>query len=282
MKLTKTLLVVIFSLLFVIGCSEINNDITPPTDFTHHAKGFGDVSSPNFHKLVFENSNWSVKLTDCQPCHAADYKGGTVGVSCLTCHTQANGPEACNTCHGNFSDPNFIAPSNGAHYKHVYNNSISKNIGCFDCHTQTVSSSNFVYSHISAPPADIELGSIAFSDSLGLDPNYDFTNQNCSNTYCHGGFKFAKSASANQWGYSENYIVGNNYSPIWNSTTGTEASCGTCHGEIDGDGNLITPQPKGHFGSFTLSDCANCHGTVVNSSGEIIDKDKHINKAIDR
>ncbi|PIQ11588.1 MAG: hypothetical protein COW71_00240 [Ignavibacteriales bacterium CG18_big_fil_WC_8_21_14_2_50_31_20] len=295
MKFTKMLFVILISLLFLIGCSEINNDITPSIDFTHHPEGFGDASSPNFHKFVFANNNWSFNLKECQSCHAADYKGGTVGVSCVTCHTQPAGPESCNTCHGNFADPNFIAPPNdlegnsdvsskgvGAHYKHVYNNSISNNIGCFECHQQTVSGESFVHAHISPPPAKMEFGTLATSENLGLTPNYDFDNLDCSNTYCHGGFKFAKSESSSAWAYSEDYIVGNNYSPVWNSSTGTEATCGTCHGEIDADGILITPQPKGHFGNFIITDCANCHATVVNINGELIDKLKHINKQIDR
>ncbi|MBU0474227.1 MAG: hypothetical protein KKF62_08685 [Bacteroidetes bacterium] len=292
MKFAKMLFVILISLLFLIGCSEVNNDITPPIDFTHHPEGFGKASSPNFHKFVFANNDWSFNLEECQECHAANYTGGTVGVSCLTCHTQPSGPESCNTCHGNFADPNFIAPPNdlegnsdsgskgvGAHYKHVYNNSISINIGCFECHQQTVSGESFVHAHISPPPAKMEFGALATSENLGLTPSYDFTNLDCSNTYCHGGFKFAKSESSNDWAYSEDYIVGNNYSPVWNSTTGEEAKCGTCHGQIiNGE---LSPQPKGHFGSFAAIDCANCHATVVNKNGELIDKLKHINKKID-
>jgi len=299
MKFTKILFVILISLLFVIGCSEINNDITPPIDFTHHPEGFGDASSPNFHKFVFANNNWSFNLKQCQSCHAADYKGGTVGVSCVTCHTQPSGPESCNTCHGNFSNPIYIAPPNdlegnsdvsskgvGAHNKHVYNNSISNNIGCFDCHKQTVSSEGFVNAHIAPPPAKMEFGTLATSENLGLTPNYDFDNLNCSNTYCHGGFKFAKSESVNGWDsfYIEDFIVGNNYSPIWNSTTGEEAKCGTCHGQMIGD--VLSPLPVGHFGAeiYKIEDCGNpnCHPSVVNGNGEIIDKLKHINKQIDR
>lgn len=295
MKFITKLLVVTVSLLFAFGCSEIRNDITPSTDFTHHPKGFGDASSPNFHKFVFADNNWSINLTFCQKCHAANYTGGTVGVSCLTCHTQPNGPEACNTCHGNFANPNFIAPPTdlegnsgngskgvGAHYKHVYGNTLSINIGCFDCHQQTISEDEFVHAHISPTPAKMQFSEIAFSDSLGIAPSYDFANLDCSNTYCHGGFKFAKSASANQWAYVDtlDYMVGNNISPVWNSTTGEEAKCGTCHGQmIDG---VLSPLPVGHSGDYKITDCANCHASVVNSSGEIIDKLKHINKEINR
>lgn len=293
MKSTAILVVILVSLLLSFGCSEIIDDITPSTDLTHHPEGFGDASSPNFHKFVFANNDWSFNLKECQSCHAADYNGGTVGVSCLSCHTQSNGPEACNTCHGNFADPTFIAPPNdlegnsdsgskgvGAHFKHAYSNSLSTNIGCFECHQQTISDDKFVHAHISPPPAKMEFGEFTNSDSLGLPPNYDFANLECSNTYCHGGFKFDKNSSANSWAYVDtlDYIVGNNNTPVWNSTTGTEAACGTCHGQIIND--ELTPLPVGHAGEHKLTDCASCHPGVVNSDGEIIDKLKHINKEI--
>jgi predicted CxxxxCH...CXXCH cytochrome family protein len=285
-----TVLALLFVGLFLtIGCSEIKDDITQPAEFTHHPEGFGDAASPNFHKFAFVNSNWSFNLTKCQSCHAADYAGGTVGVSCLTCHTQPAGPEACNTCHGEFANPNFISPPNdlegnsdkgskgvGAHFIHVYNNGKSTNIGCFECHQQTLSDDAFVHAHISPTPAKMQFGEFTYADSLGVDPEYSFTNLDCSNTYCHGGFKFSKSSSTSQWAYSGDYIVGNNYSPVWNSTTGLEAQCGTCHGQIIG--GELTPLPIGHFGSFKKTDCANCHSSMVNSNGEIIDKFKHINK----
>jgi len=274
-----TLLVI--SLLFVIGCSEIKEDITTPPTIGVHPEGFGDASSPDFHKYTFANNDWSFNLTKCQSCHDANYSGGTVGVSCLGCHTQPAGPEACNTCHGIFADPNYIAPPNdlegnsdsgfkgvGAHYKHVYNNSTASNIGCFECHQQTLSDGEFVHTHISPPPAKMEFGEFTHPDSLDLNPDYNFTDVTCSNTYCHGAFKFGD-------------IVGNNNTVTWNSTTGKEAECGTCHGEVDADGNTVTPQPTGHFGEWTINQCFMCHSSVVNADGEIIDKLKHLNKQKD-
>ncbi len=282
MKYTKTLLILLISLLFAFGCSEIKNDITPPVDLTHHPEGFGDASSPNFHKNVFVKNNWSFNLTKCQSCHTADYSGGTTGSSCLGCHTHPKGPESCNTCHGSFADPNFIAPPNdlegnsdngsvgvGAHFTHVYNNSKSTNVGCFECHQQTTGTKAYVHAHISAPAAsDLHFGSFSHPDSLNVTPSYNSMDNTCSNTYCHGGFKFGD-------------IVGNNKTVTWNSTTNKEAECGTCHGKVDANGDLVTPLPTGHFGNYGISACANCHSSVVNSEGVIIDKIKHINKQKD-
>ena len=110
-------------------------------------------------------------------------------------------------------------------------------------------------------------GDFSHPDSLDLVPT--FTNDlTCENTYCHGAFKFGD-------------IVGNNYNPLWTSTANTEGQCGTCHGEIDTEGNLITPKPTGHFGSWTKEQCSLCHPSVVNAVGDIIDPMKHINKQKD-
>lgn len=275
----------VISLLFAFGCSETKDDITTPPHVGVHPEGFGDASSPDFHKFAFANSDWSFNLTECQKCHAADYNGGTVGVSCLGCHTQSAGPEACNTCHGVFADPNFIAPPNdlegnsdngsrgvGAHYSHVYNNSMSSNFGCFECHQRVISEDKFVHAHISPPPAKMEFGEFTHADSLAINPDslgqpeYNFTNLTCSNTYCHGNFKFGN-------------IEGNNNIVTWNSTTEIEAECGSCHGQIIDES--LTPLPTGHFGSFTKNQCVFCHSSVVNADGEIIDKLKHINKEKD-
>ena len=285
MKYSTKLLILLISLLFAFGCSEVQNDITPAPYTGVHPEGFGTPSSPDFHKFVFRNNDWGINLTECQQCHAADYSGGVTDVSCLGCHSQPAGPEACNTCHGVFANPDFIAPPNdlednsdigskgvGAHYSHVYNNSMSTNIGCFECHQQTTSEGKFVHTHISPPPAKMEFGEFTHPDSLAINPDssgvpeYEFTDVTCSNTYCHGNFKFGN-------------IEGNNNTVIWNSTTEIEAECGTCHGRIINDN--LTPLPVGHFGSFGKTSCVNCHPSVVDADGEIIDKLKHINKQVD-
>ncbi|MEN8191547.1 MAG: CxxxxCH/CxxCH domain-containing protein [Bacteroidota bacterium] len=281
MKQIISTLIIVFSLFLAFGCSEINEDINTPEDITHHPEGFGKASSEDFHGNVFVKNNWSFNLTKCQSCHAADYSGGTADVSCLDCHTQPAGPEACNTCHGEFANPKHIAPPNdlegnsdkgskgvGAHYIHVHGNEKSTNIGCFECHQSTTSDGAFVHAHIDGNSSEMEFGSFSHPDSIDATPSYN-SDLTCSNTYCHGAFKFGD-------------IEGNNYNPLWNSTTETDGQCGTCHGEIDEDGNLITPLPTGHFGDFSLEQCFMCHSSVVNDQGEIIDPLKHINKQIDK
>ena len=269
----------VMGLLLAIGCSEVKDDITPAPYVGVHPEGFGTPSSPDFHENVFRDNDWSFNLTECQKCHAADYTGGLTGVSCLGCHAQEAGPEACNTCHGVFADTNFTAPpldledntdkgyrGVGAHTNHVYDNSMSTNIECFECHQD--SEEPIVHSHIGPPPAKMEFGEFTYPDSSFGSPEYDFSNITCANTYCHGAFDF-------------NGIQGNNNTVTWNSTTAKEAECGTCHGEVDMDGNMVTPLPTGHFGSWTVNQCFMCHPSVVDAEGNIIDRQKHINKEKD-
>jgi predicted CxxxxCH...CXXCH cytochrome family protein len=248
----KFLLVILLliSTLFLFNCSEIKDDITEPEKLDGvHPEGFGTMGSDNFHIFKIQSNKWD--LTACQKCHASDYAGGTTGVSCFDCHTSSAGPEACNTCHGNFSDENRIAPPTdlankyetsakgvGAHTAHVYETKIALGVGCYTCHPGHETSSNYITSHSDGLPAEMSLA------------GYNATDLTCSDTYCHGNFEF-------------NSVKGNNFSPIWNVVDGTQAACGTCHGK---DG---TPTPKGHSGNYTETQCKNCHADTFNEDGSL-------------
>jgi hypothetical protein len=59
-------------------------------------------------------------------------------------------------------------------------------------------------------------------------------------------------------------MTGDNASPEW--TDPDAVFCGSCHGL----------PPTGH-NPFELDACANCHSSVVDATGSIIDKTKHVN-----
>ncbi len=267
------------------ACSDVKENIPVVESNGVHADGIKSPNSPNFHGKLIQQNNWDLK--ECQQCHAANYSGGTAGASCLTCHSQSSGPEACNTCHGDFSNPDKIAPPSdlvgntsttakgvGAHDVHLYTNSIAQVIGCFECHQSTnVAGEPFVSAHIDGLPAEMDFGSFA---NLNGNAQYDFEGLKCNNTYCHGNFVFKKSESTNTFAYTDSVMVGNNFSPIWNKVDGTQAACGTCHGQYDDSNNLLSVAPVGHS-PFPLNSCSGCHPGVVDSDGNIIDKLKHIN-----
>ncbi len=285
----KTLLLIlisIFSFMFFFACSDVKENIPVVESNGVHAEGIKNPNSLNFHGKLIQANNWDLK--ECQSCHAANYAGGIAEATCLTCHNEPSGPEACNTCHGDFSNPDRIAPPAdlvgntsttakgvGAHDVHLYTNSIGQVIGCFECHERATvpAGQNFASAHINGLPAEMKFGNFA---NLNGGAEYDYDGLKCNNTYCHGNFEFKRSESTSQFAYTDSVMVGNNYSPIWNKVDGTQAACGTCHGQYDASNNLVSVAPVGHT-PFPLNSCANCHPGVVDASGNIIDKLKHIN-----
>lgn len=284
MKIEKLILTVIILISFV-GCSELQTDIPLAINkISIHPEGISDVASPNFHGKLIKTNNWNFK--DCQDCHASDYSGGLAKNSCLTCHTATTGPEACNTCHGDFTNSGLIAPPRavngeistdfrgvGSHAKHLYTNTFGKTLTCNVCHS--VPASIYTPGHIDdSPHAEVSLGFLAAFKTT-VTPTYDAGNLTCANTYCHGNFAFYRdSSSNNNYGvYLSDKMEGNNVTVTWNKVNQGQAACGTCH----------DLPPKGHkiFGDEPLKNCNLCHGSVVDGEGRIIDKSKHINGVID-
>ena len=280
MKLVIQNSIVIFSLaLLLFGCTDIKNNVnTVEPILTVHKKGITDVNSPNFHGNLIKNNNWSYSL--CIQCHAADFKGGITGKSCYKCHTEPAGPQACNTCHGDFNDPNRIAPPRdisgntsptsrgvGAHTNHLYTNSLSV-VSCAYCHTVPASVSD--PGHIGQSPATVILSGLAITN-IASDAKYDPSTLKCSNVYCHGNFEFKKSnaVAVDQFIYTSDKITGNNVTVTWNNPDTTQAACGTCHGL----------PPTGHI-DVPLSSCYYCHAGIVDQSGRIVDQSKHIDGKI--
>ena len=243
-----------------------------------HKEGVKNPSSPEFHGKFIANMEWN--LQNCSQCHGENYSGGVQSPTCLSCHNQPEGPEACNTCHGDFGDPTKIAPPKdlngntlttfkgvGAHVNHLYNNVLGSEVKCETCHTvpQALTSVGHIDGSLSA---EVNLKGLAILN-VASNANYNYTNTTCANTYCHGNFEFDKNSAdiTRQFVYSASKIEGNNRSVIWNKVDDSEAACGTCHGL----------PPVGHIDYGGLSTCANCHTGVVDAQGNIIDKTKHIN-----
>lgn len=257
------------------GVTQVScaNPSCHPSIIIHNAN-IMNPSSENFHgRYIAGELKW--QMTECQSCHGTDYSGGVASPTCNSCHKNSSGPEACNTCHGEFLDASKIAPPRGlenetltstaavgAHTLHLKNVKIGKNVECIECHT--------VPSYFGSP-GHIDDGGRAEVKFSGwavkgvTNASYNLTTLKCDNTYCHGNFAYERSKSEYPFVYEEEKIVGNNYSPVWNKVDGSEAKCGTCHGL----------PPKGHIAS-DLRSCATCHVGVVNNLGAIIDPVKHM------
>jgi predicted CxxxxCH...CXXCH cytochrome family protein len=268
------------------GCSKLHENITQPQALSIHGNGNLDTSSANFHGNVLKANYFN--LTGCQQCHAADFKGGITDVSCYNCHTQAAGPLACNTCHGNFTDPTMIAPPRdingntstnlitvGAHASHLYTNNFAV-VACENCHI--IPNASNVNDHFNQGPLVkiVVLDSLAIHGIAASNAVYDSNTGACSNIYCHGNFEFKKSDAPpeRQFAYTSDKMTGNNKTVKWTLLDGSQAPCGSCHGTTDG---YISP--VGHI-KLPITECIACHSTVVNEKGEIIDKTRHINGQI--
>lgn len=255
-----------------VSCLDCHNAINV------HTTEINNTKSEKFHGKFIANINWN--LAKCSQCHGSNYAGGIVSPKCTTCHNQPNGPEACNTCHGDFSNPAIIYPPRatnnsietidprvGAHANHLAESNIANAVKCSECHIvpDKFNSPGHIDNSLNA---EVIFGS--FSSSGVSAPSYNFSDNKCSNTYCHGNFEFKKENSNYQFGYVDDKIIGNNYQPIWNKVDGTQGACGTCHGL----------PPKGHL-EVEPKSCGTCHVGVVDKYGKIIDKSKHINGKID-
>jgi len=274
----KYIIILLLNGILFFSCSEVKNNIPTQANISVHGDNFNKVGSSEFHGAVIRNSNWNLKA--CKECHAADYSGGMTGASCLSCHTGARGPESCNTCHGDFSNPEMIAPPRdtqgntettargvGAHTAHLYQNLMTENLPCSECHKVP----NNVYSpgHIDTPlPAEVNLGELAKRNGA-TNAVYNPDDQSCANTYCHGNFTFYKDSTQNQYMYEADKMVGNNVTVKWTQSY-PEGVCGSCHGL----------PPTGHFGPLDITSCYRCHSEVIDKDGNIIDKTKHIDGKI--
>lgn len=238
---------------------------------TIHNKDVNNPTSQSFHGKYVASKNWN--LNECQRCHGVNYSGGNSSPTCNRCHVNEGGPEACNTCHGDFTKSNLIAPPKalnnsistsdpgvGAHTLHLAQIKIAPaNVKCEECHV--VPKTFREDGHIDSNPK----AEVIFKGQP-TNSKYDFNTFKCSNTYCHGNFEFTKSSSKYNFVYTSDKITGNNFSPQWNKVDGTQAACGTCHGL----------PPNGHQAA-NLNACSTCHIGVVDNTGKIIDNLKHMN-----
>ncbi|MEI7811288.1 MAG: CxxxxCH/CxxCH domain-containing protein [Ignavibacteria bacterium] len=263
--------------LIATGCSELKKEIPTSPAYSGgeivHGKGFLKVGDPNYHGTFIKNNSWNIQ--SCQSCHGASYTGGTSHKSCNdnSCHNQANGPEACNTCHGDFYDSAKTAPIAGAHATHLFNTNVATVVVCKECHV--IPTTVFQAGHLdSGLPADVSFNGPLGTMNVTTAPAYNTNNQTCTNTFCHGNFTFSKESatSQDQYAFTGTQITGNNFTPVWTKVDNSQAACGTCHGL----------PPKGHVGEnggIGITDCGNsgCHKGIVDATGKIIDKVKHMN-----
>ncbi|MCX6136575.1 MAG: hypothetical protein NTV54_03655 [Ignavibacteriales bacterium] len=269
-----------------VSCKKCHNSYP-------HLAGWVDVSSAAFHGTAVAGLQW--KMDQCRSCHGPDYTGGTSSKSCLTagCHQSRTGaaktPEMCNTCHGDFrgettdivswAPPRTLAGDTvesvrgvGAHRKHLAG-SLGRTVRCQECHV--VPATLYAQGHLdSNTPAEVYMrdtiaNTVTAHGTQVPHPLYTSSTGSCASTYCHGNWTRRRADSPSQGMFTDSVMAGAAFTPKWTGGS-VDAACGTtCH----------TNPPKGHL-TVSITSCASCHGEVVDGTGKIIDKTKHINGKI--
>lgn len=275
-------LLFVLVLLVLSSCSELRDPVptnSATTISNVHPDGWADtlnVSDDDFHGRFFiQASNWN--LGNCQDCHGQNYAGGISNSSCLPCHSDT--PEDCNVCHGTGSSNPLGPPAPdladntatsargvGQHTLHLEGGDFSAGFDCAVCHV--VPSSLNAAGHLGTDArAELAFTGLALADSAA--PAYNSGSLSCANSYCHGNWSMHSAQARPEFlgFYAASAMEGNAVAPGW--TDAATGECGSCH----------DLPPRGHFGHMQLqiSACASCHGIVVDGSGNIIDKTKHVN-----
>ncbi|MCG8606456.1 hypothetical protein MJD09_15915 [bacterium] len=257
--------------MLALGCSDLRDPVPTNSSATLnvHPADWVTVGSGDFHGVFIRNDGW--QLANCQGCHGQSYDGGIANSSCLTCHPAT--PEDCTVCHGDATSGSPAPPEDldgnteatargvGAHAAHLSAGDFAAGFACETCHL--VPQSLYATGHVDGDDvAEVLFSGLAAGD--GAQPQWAASPGSCQDSYCHGNWELLKSEANFDFVYSSEQMTGNNASPEWTNPEG--AICGSCHGL----------PPIGH-NPFELDACANCHGSVVDGTGSIVDKTKHVN-----
>ena len=233
------------------------------------------------------NENTSVNTNNtCSHCHGTSTASASLQNVAANRKFFAPGYKSTGNPTGTSTDQ--IANSNdyrvGAHFKHI-SSAYMKSIRCNECHT--VPSNPFDSTHMQgnrfnsqtltfaqASTATISIGVSSASTPTLLSAFSGYTSGNgtraasCSSVYCHGS-RLKNGAAGGT--YTKPYW---NYSAMINYTDKVNA-CARCHG------NPPSSVSASHSGKTPTTSCSGCHGSVVDASGNIINKNLHINGRVE-
>ncbi len=197
----------------------------------------------------------------CETCHLDVFTeperhiNGTLDVrtDCKSCHGDATSAAPPQDTAGNTAT---TARTVGAHRSHLGPSTWHAEVPCATCHTVPTTVGDV--GHIDLAPAEVLFTGVANAGAV----TSSFNGTSCG-TYCHG----------------QTLASGTNKTPSWTTVDGTQAACGTCHGNppalphpqnaqcatchID-----ITAQPQKHIdGVLDVSTtCSSCHGDALSSA----------------
>jgi len=229
-----------------------------------HDPSWMDQSSTGFHAYSANRG-----ISACTYCHGADLSGDWTLVACSSCHRAggvASDFATCVACHGGTSNSTGAPPratwgstdpmAIGAHTSHVAGlHRLALPLDCSSCHLKP-------QSVVSGGHVDGKVGVTGYTGSdpkllaSVKDPGFNAGTGTCATSYCHGA----------------TLPDGTNRTPLWTKVDGTQAACGTCHGNPPGTGRHSM-----HALSFGIP-CWACHpGTWIQQ----YDRGRHLNGGTD-
>jgi predicted CxxxxCH...CXXCH cytochrome family protein len=216
----------------------------------YHPVGWAE---PDVHGMAFKFQT----ETDCRTCHGDDLMGGSVGISCESCHG-AGWETTCTFCHGDPLDgtgappqdiddnTNLATLSFAPHRLHL-DSPLHATWDCTECHTKPTSAlfPGHIFDDTTPGVAEVDF-------ALGLSALGAYAgNGSCSNLYCHGN------------GQGDNGDV----------TATANVTCESCH-----QTNGLSGEHEKHLDDNIQ--CSECHDTVDNQE-EIVLAAQHVNGEID-
>ncbi len=236
-----------------------------------HVNGLVDVSnshptgwvSPTQHGVAVNTEGY----TNCQACHGTALDGGSVGISCDSCHS--NWKTNCTFCHGGTDNATGAPPESvagvttrtvlsvGAHTEHVSDTSIHLGWNCDQCHVTPTSALSA--GHIDGDGrAEVSFG------ALNPAGTYAPASGTCAELYCHG---------------NGSSLLG---SKVWSTDSTTD--CGSCHANFAppdiADLQAMSGKHDTHVRLQGYS-CDTCHGANVDATGNLRKLDRHIDGLVD-
>jgi hypothetical protein len=251
------------AVLALVACDTTADDTTAgDTDADTDADVDTDADADRHHPAGWaasEQHGMGAKgqVEVCTSCHGADLGGGSVGVSCDGCHPYGWRTD-CTFCHGGTDDATGAPPvdidnlatglSFPEHTVHVQE-TIHAAWDCTQCHVKPAD----VLSggHVLVGDATPYAAEVLFLAGLSPAGTYGGAGS-CSNLYCHG----------------------NGNGTLGSATSGTKASCSTCH-----PSNALGGEHAEHAEEGMA--CGSCHAATVSTGSTISDPAQHVDGEID-
>lgn len=230
------------------------------TEATYHPYGWLDAEVHGTAAKYQEQA--------CQTCHGEDLNGGNVDVSCDSCH-QYGWRTDCVYCHGGTDNDTGAPPRDisgeilqemltfRVHSAHVETH-WHEAYECSQCHVvpeDVLSEGHFMVGDDT--PGESE---VFFAGGLSEAGIYD-GDGSCSNLYCHGN------------GRGNNGTMGHIMTE--------ELNCTSCHPNSrssNDDWEDMSGEHEEHLDEG--AECADCHALTVNSMGQLIGPEFHVNGTV--